>query len=99
MIEEPVTLAIDQSQRPLRRLAQQLRHPFGEGGAGVRLREIADKGLAALGRGVEEAARVVEAGAGSGDLGDLRQDRESLLGNETWIGWIEAARAILEGEQ
>src|ERR1700757_4595785 len=98
MIEEPVSTAVDQPKGPLGRLAQKLRHPFSEGRAADWLEELADVGLMALGFGMKEPPGVIKPRPGSGDLGDLGEDRKALLGNEPWIGWIEAARAILEGE-
>src|SRR3984957_15239715 len=99
MIEEPVPAAVDQPKGPLGRLAKKLGHPFREGLAGDWLGELADVGLMALGFGMKEPRDVVKPRAGSGDRGDLGEDGEPLLRNEAWVGWIEAARAILEGEQ
>src|SRR5271156_2796435 len=99
MIEEPVPDAVDQPKRPLGRFAQKLGRPFSEGRAASWLEELADVGLMALGFGMKEPRDVVKPRPGSGDLGDLGEDREPLLEDEPWVGWIEAARAILEGEK
>src|SRR5579863_5759507 len=99
MIEEPVSDAVDQPKGALGHLAQKFRHPFGEGRAVDWLEELADVGLMALGFGMKEPRDVVKPRPGSGDLGDLGEDGEPLLRDEPWLGWIEAARAILEGEK
>ncbi len=97
MIEEPVTAAVDQPKGAFGRFAEKLRHPFSEGRTVGWLEELADVGLMALGLGMKEPRDVVKPRPGAGDLGDLGEDGESLLGDEPWVGWIEAARAILEG--
>src|SRR5580698_2747812 len=99
MIEKPVADAVDQPKGTVSRLAEKLAHPFREGDAGRWLAELAEVGLLALGLGMKEPRDVVKPRPGLGDRGDLGEDGEPLLGDEPWIGWVEAARAILEGEK
>src|SRR6185312_11750532 len=97
MIEKPpARAAVQKPKRPGRGLAQKVRRPRRERRASLRLGKLAGEGGHAVGAGVQHARRIVEAGLGLGDLGDLGEHGEPLLGDPGRGGWIEPARAILE---
>jgi membrane protein len=96
MIEEPVSDTADQPKGALGRLARALGKSLSDGRAASWLEQFGDVALMALGFGLKEPRDIPKSRAGSDDPA---KELKSPPGDERWVGWIEAARAIVEGDQ
>src|SRR5438874_627361 len=97
VIQEPMAKAIDDAKRALGGLAEKLGKPSRERRLARLGAKIAGEIGGAVRRGAEHAAALIVGGARLGDLGELGQDREPLLGNPPGRRRIETAGTVLDG--